>query len=128
MQEKILNYIEKNSRIDIHELAVILGEDEHLHGLPLAGHKEVEAVTEDSAGDITVDDVCEAAAPPRIRRDEEGAGDDYHVEDDQDRASGYIVEFVDHQGHYVGASGAAAVGYGQGAAQTRKGTAEDYTG
>ena len=28
MQEKILNYIEKNSRIDLHELAVILGEDE----------------------------------------------------------------------------------------------------
>ena len=28
MWEKILNYIEKNSRIDIHELAVILGEDE----------------------------------------------------------------------------------------------------
>ncbi|MBQ5431497.1 MAG: Lrp/AsnC family transcriptional regulator [Lachnospiraceae bacterium] len=28
MQEKILNYIEKNSRINLHELAVILGEDE----------------------------------------------------------------------------------------------------
>ncbi len=28
MQEKILNYIEKNSRIDLHELAIILGEDE----------------------------------------------------------------------------------------------------
>ena len=28
MREKILNYIEKNARIDLHELAVILGEDE----------------------------------------------------------------------------------------------------
>ena len=28
MREKILNYIEKNSRIDVHELAIILGEDE----------------------------------------------------------------------------------------------------
>ena len=28
MKEKILNYVEKNSRIDLHELAVILGEDE----------------------------------------------------------------------------------------------------
>ena len=28
IQEKILNYIEKNSRIDLHELAIILGEDE----------------------------------------------------------------------------------------------------
>ena len=25
MREKILNYIEKNSRIDVHELAIILG-------------------------------------------------------------------------------------------------------
>lgn len=28
MREKILNYIEKNARIDLHELSVILGEDE----------------------------------------------------------------------------------------------------
>lgn len=28
MQEKILSYIEKNARIDLHELSVILGEDE----------------------------------------------------------------------------------------------------
>lgn len=28
MREKILNYLEKNARIDLHELAVILGEDE----------------------------------------------------------------------------------------------------
>lgn len=28
MQEKILQYIEKNARIDLHELSVILGEDE----------------------------------------------------------------------------------------------------
>ncbi len=28
MREKILSYIEKNARIDLHELAVILGEDE----------------------------------------------------------------------------------------------------
>ena len=28
MKEKILNYVEKNSRINLHELAVILGEDE----------------------------------------------------------------------------------------------------
>ena len=28
IQEKILNYIENNSRIDLHELAIILGEDE----------------------------------------------------------------------------------------------------
>jgi DNA-binding Lrp family transcriptional regulator len=28
IQEKILNYIEKNSRIELHELAIILGEDE----------------------------------------------------------------------------------------------------
>ena len=28
MREKILNYIEKNSRIDISELAILIGEDE----------------------------------------------------------------------------------------------------